>query len=111
MNAVLAQHQTPVGLRLAGELCLDGIVNTRRPVKFTAQPELIGAGKEIQFLFIVRGRYCLTTSAVFTFGYGLPFHEDQVAPHILHFMIAIIISFSLVFTVETRPLYLPVFPA
>ena len=45
LNAVFAQHKTPVGLGLLGEFRHDGFINPRRLVKFTGSTQPVGPGK------------------------------------------------------------------
>ena len=45
LNAVFAQHQTPVGLGLLRKLRHDGLINSRSPVKFTGGPQTVGPGE------------------------------------------------------------------
>ena len=45
LNAIFAQHKTPVGLGLLGELCHDGFINPRRLVEFTGSTQPVGPGK------------------------------------------------------------------
>ena len=45
LNAIFAQHQTPVGLGLLRKLRHDGLINSRSPVKFTGGPQTVGPGE------------------------------------------------------------------
>ena len=67
LDAVFAQHQTPVGLRLLGEVGDDGFIDARRLVEFAPGAKPVGPGKEGQLLFIVRSGHRLPAAAVFAF--------------------------------------------
>ena len=79
LDAVLAQHQAPVGLRLLGEIGDDGLVNARRFIKFAAHAQPVGTGKERQLFLVVLVGNGLPGAAVFAFGHGRTRLDHQIA--------------------------------
>ncbi len=79
LDAVLAQHQAPVGLRLLGEIGDDGLVNPRRFIKLTAHTQPVGTGKEGQLFLVILIGDGLLGAAVFALCHGSTRLYHQVA--------------------------------
>ena len=70
LDAVAAEDEPPVGLRLRGELGDDALVHRGRLVELAGRAQAVGAGKERQFLFVVRRGHGLARAAVFALRHG-----------------------------------------
>ena len=79
LNAVFAQHQTPVGLGLLRKLRHDGFVDSCRLVKLAGCPQAIGPGEKGQLLLVILIRHCLAAAAVFALSYSGAGFDHQVA--------------------------------
>ena len=79
LDAVLAQHQAPVGLRLLGKIGDDGLVNPRRFIKLTAHTQPIGTGKDGQLFLVILIGDGLPGAAVFALCHGSTRLDHQVA--------------------------------
>ena len=79
LDAVLAQHQAPVGFRLLGEIGDDGLINARRLIKLTAHAQPVGTGKQRQLFLIVLVGNGLPGAAVFALGHGRTRLDHQIA--------------------------------
>ena len=79
LDAVLAQHQPPVGLRLLGEIGDDGLVNPRRFIKLTAHTQPVGTGKEGQLFLVILIGDSLPGAAVLALCHSSPRLYHQVA--------------------------------
>ena len=79
LDAVFAQHQTPVGLRLLAEIGDNALVNTGSLIKFALPAQTLCPLKLDQFLFVVGIRYSLHTAAIFACGSADTLNDIQVA--------------------------------
>ena len=79
LDAVAAEDEPPVGLRLRGELGDDALVHRGRLVELAGRAQAVGAGKERQFLFVVRRGHGLERAAVFALRHSHARLDVQVA--------------------------------
>ena len=78
LDAVLAQHQPPVGFRFLREVGNNRFINARRFIKFAGTAQPVGPGKQIQFLLVISRRHRLPAAAVFAFRNELALGKRQV---------------------------------
>ena len=79
LDAVFAQHKSPIGLRLGWELRDDALVNTRRLVKFAAETQTIRPREKRHLLLVIRRRDGLPAPAVFAFHHVALGYIRQIA--------------------------------
>ena len=77
-DAVLAQHKTPVGLRLFGEVRDDRLKHARGLIELASAQKPAGSGKQGQLSFVICARHGLLRAAVCTLTDAGSFDDFQI---------------------------------
>ena len=107
LDAVAAQHKTPVGLGLRGEVCHDALVHTGGLVELAGEAQPVGAGKQRQLFLIIGGGHGLLRAAVFAHGDAAALDQLQIStthfaldnrhfsfsPRLFQWMVSSVLSF------------------
>ena len=79
LDAVAAQHKTPVGLGLRGEVRHDALIHTGGLVELTGEAQPVGTGEQCQLFLIVSGGYRLLRTTVFAHGDAAALDQLQIS--------------------------------
>ena len=79
LNAIFAQQNAPIGLRLRRKVGDDAVIDTRRPVEVTVKPQFIGPKEQAGLFLTVRTGDCLFGAAIFALGYSHALGDFQIA--------------------------------